>query len=65
MVVLWCMAQHQTHEEIAAQEFLSVRSVRRTIHDLQRKLDAPTTFLLGVRAAQYGLISEPAERLVG
>ncbi len=55
LTVLWGLTHDLTHEQIAAGEFLSVRTVRRTVHHLQRKLAAPTSFLLGLRAGQLGL----------
>jgi DNA-binding NarL/FixJ family response regulator len=59
LMVLWHLAHRLTHEQIAARESLSVRTVRRTIDQLQRKLNAPSAFLLGLRAAQIGL-DEPS-----
>jgi DNA-binding NarL/FixJ family response regulator len=44
-------------EEIARAEHLSLRTVKRTVAGLDAKLDAPSAFVLGMRAAQLGLVS--------
>ena len=55
--VLRRLAEGRTREQIAAAEALSLRTVERTIATLQAKLKAPSTFLLGARAAHLGLVS--------
>jgi DNA-binding NarL/FixJ family response regulator len=59
LAILRYLGQGLAHQEIAQREFLSVRSVRRTIHQLQRKLNAHSMFALGVRAGELGLADEP------
>lgn len=54
--VLGRLAAGLTREQIAKAEGLSLRTVKRTIADLEQKLDAPNLFLLGLTAAQLGVI---------
>lgn len=53
--VLRGLANGMTQRELAAATRLSVRTVRRTITELEHKLNAPSTFALGVRARALGL----------
>lgn len=50
------LAAGQTREEIASTQHMSIRTVKRTIANLEQKLDAPNLFLLGMRATQLGII---------
>ncbi len=54
--VLGGLATGLTREQVAKTEELSLRTVKRTIADLEQKLDAPNLFLLGMTAAQLGVI---------
>ena len=54
--VLGRLADGLTHEQIAAAEPLSLRTVQRIIADLEHKLDAPNQFVLAKKATQLGLI---------
>ncbi|MGH2531947.1 MAG: LuxR C-terminal-related transcriptional regulator [Thermomicrobiales bacterium] len=54
--ILRHLAEGRTRQEIAATEGLSPRTVERTVSDLETKLDAPTAFVLGMQAAQFGLV---------
>jgi two-component system response regulator DevR len=49
------LADGLTREQIAIAESLTLRTVDRIITNLKQKLDAPSLFVLGVRAAQLGL----------
>jgi len=55
-VVLRRLAEGLTYKEIAVAEGLSLRTVERTVARLERKLDAPTQFVLGMKVAQLGLL---------
>jgi DNA-binding NarL/FixJ family response regulator len=55
-MVLRCLAEGRTHKEIAVAEGLSPRTVERTVARLEQKLGAPTQFVLGMKAAQLGLL---------
>lgn len=50
------LAAGLSHKEIATVEGMSPRTVDRIVADLYEKLDAPTAFALGVKAAQLGLV---------
>lgn len=52
--VLTHLAHGLTREQIAHEEHLSVRTVSRTITQLQDKLDAPTSFTLGMKLSRLG-----------
>lgn len=56
IAVLRRLAMGSTRERIAEAEHLSVRTVKRIIASLEEKLDAPDQFVLGVKAAQFGLV---------
>ena len=53
------LASGLTQQEIADAEYLSVPSVKRTVATLRKKLEAPTDFVLGVKAVLQGFVSEP------
>jgi DNA-binding NarL/FixJ family response regulator len=53
---LRCLAGGLAHREIAEAEGISPRTVDRIVAILHEKLDAPTEFMLGVKAAQLRLI---------
>lgn len=55
-VVLRRLAEGRTHKQITDAEGMSERTVKRIMVSLQVKLDAPSQFVLGKRAAQLGLI---------
>lgn len=55
--VLHRLAAGQTQTQIAASEHLSEKTVKRTVESLREKLDAPSQFTLGMRAAQLGLVA--------
>lgn len=57
--VLAGMAAGLTQGQIALSACVSERSVRRTIADLQVRLDAASPFVLGARAAALGLVHVP------
>ncbi len=50
------LAAGLTREEIAGQLHLSLRTVKREIAALCKTFDAPTMFVLGTKAVQYGFI---------
>ncbi len=52
------LAAGLTREEIAAESNISLRTVKRRISVIEHKLDAPCMFMLGMRAAQLGLIGD-------
>jgi DNA-binding CsgD family transcriptional regulator len=54
--ILGRLADGQTREEIAAEEGISPTTVKRTITDLEARLDAPNQFVLAVRAMRLGVI---------
>ncbi len=56
--VLMLLATGRTQEEIAIAEGFSVRTVKRTIANMEEKLAAPNLFLLGMRAAILGVRGE-------
>lgn len=69
-LVLARLADGLTRAQVARMERLSLRTVERTAADLMAKLDAPSPFVLGMKAAQLGLIpvqeravADPAVRL--
>jgi DNA-binding NarL/FixJ family response regulator len=55
--VLDGLAAGVTQEQIARTTRLGLRTVKRTIAGLASKLDAPSPFLLGVRARDLGLVT--------
>jgi DNA-binding CsgD family transcriptional regulator len=59
--VLQRLASGLTQQEIADAEYMSVPSVKRTVATLRKKLEAPTEFVLGMKAVAVlqGLVSEP------
>jgi DNA-binding NarL/FixJ family response regulator len=57
--VLQRLACGLTQQEIADAEYMSVSSVKRTVATLRKKLEAPTEFVLGMKAVLQGLVSEP------
>jgi two-component system, NarL family, response regulator LiaR len=57
--VLQRLASGLTQQEIADAEYMSVPSVKRTVATLRKKLEAPTEFMLGMKAVLQGLVSEP------
>jgi DNA-binding NarL/FixJ family response regulator len=50
------LAEAHSHLEIATAEGISLRTVERILGSLQTRLNAPTAFVLGLKAAQLGLI---------
>lgn len=54
--ILSRLAEGLTQKEIAAASGLSVRTVKRVVAELQSKLDAPSPFVLGVKAWSLGLV---------
>jgi DNA-binding NarL/FixJ family response regulator len=54
--VLQRLAEGLTHEQIARVEPLSLRTVERSVAALEARLDAPNQFVLGLKAAQLGLL---------
>jgi DNA-binding NarL/FixJ family response regulator len=58
--VLGHLAQGHSREAIAVAERIGLRTVERTIARLERKLSAPTPFVLGMKAAQFGLLIDSA-----
>lgn len=59
--VLRRLGQGLTEPEIAAKEFVSVRSVRRTITSAKQKLGAPNLFALGMAFMSLPIACEPDE----
>lgn len=55
-IVIAHMARGHYRHEIADAECIGLRTVERTIAGLERKLDAPTPFTLGMKVAQLGLL---------
>lgn len=55
--VLKHLAAGRTREQVAAAEGTSVRTVQRTIAALEDTFDAPSTFVLGMKAALQGFVS--------
>ncbi len=55
--VLRHLAAGRTQKQIAGAEGMSERTVKRIVASLEEKLDVPSQFSLGVRAAQLGLVS--------
>jgi len=55
--VLNALAEGLTQKEIALSNQLSVRTVKRTVAQLEEKLAAPSPFVLGVKARSLGLVS--------
>ncbi len=62
-VVLNLLTQGLSRAEISQREGISRRSTERAIASLQTKLDASSPFILGLRAAQHGLVDSPPLRL--
>ena len=56
-VVLQRLTEGLTREQVRAIEATSLRTVNRTVSDLEKKLDAHNPFVLGARAALLGLIA--------
>jgi DNA-binding NarL/FixJ family response regulator len=54
--VLCYLAAGLTRQQIAAAEAISLRSVERIVADLGDRLNAPSSFVMGVRAASLGLL---------
>lgn len=54
--ILVGLAAGLTREEIAVAERISVATVKRTIAGLEARLEAPSLFVLGLKAAQLGLL---------
>lgn len=54
--VLHHLASGMTHEQIAAAESVSLRTVERDLRSLSTMLDASTPFILGMKASRYRLI---------
>jgi DNA-binding NarL/FixJ family response regulator len=54
--VLTLLSQGFTREDIARQLNVSVVTIKREIAELQTKLQAPNSFILGVQAARRGLV---------
>ncbi len=54
--ILGRLAAGQTREAIAAAEGISTTTVKRTVTDLEARLDAPNQFVLAVRAMRLGII---------
>jgi DNA-binding NarL/FixJ family response regulator len=52
--VLRRLAEGLTYDEIATAEQLSERTVARIVADLREKLEAPTNFMLGMKAVELG-----------
>jgi DNA-binding NarL/FixJ family response regulator len=55
-LVLTRLAAGLTRAQIARADWLSLRTVERTTAELMAKLDAPSPFVLGMKAAQFGLV---------
>jgi len=55
--VLQRLTEGLTREQVRAIEAISLRTVNRTVADLERKLGAHNPFVLGARAALLGLVS--------
>lgn len=56
--VLAGLAQNLTHDEIASRTSVSTRTVERRVESLKTKLSAPSTFMLGKRAGELGLLDD-------
>jgi two-component system nitrate/nitrite response regulator NarL len=54
--VLGRLALGDSQKEIAVAEGIGLRTVERIVTGLETKLGAPTPFVLGMRAAQWGLL---------
>lgn len=54
--VLDGLAARKTYRQIAATEQVSVRTIKRSVQDLQDTLDAPTLFLLGREVTKRDLL---------
>jgi len=54
--ILGHLAAGRSYAAIAAAEGIGARTVERLVAELEQKLDAPTPFVLALRAAQLGLI---------
>lgn len=54
--ILAGLAAGLTREEIAVAEQLGVSTVKRSIADLEAKLEAPSLFVLGLKATRLGLV---------
>jgi DNA-binding NarL/FixJ family response regulator len=59
LAVLQRLASGFTQQEIADAEYMSAPSVKRTVATLRKKLEAPTEFVLGMKAVLQGLVAEP------
>jgi DNA-binding NarL/FixJ family response regulator len=59
LAVLQRLASGFTQQEIADAEYMSVPSVKRTVATLRKKLEAPTEFVLGMKAVLQGLVAGP------
>ena len=56
-VVLQRLTEGLTREQVRAIEATSLRTVNRTVSDLEKKLEAQNPFVLGARAALLGLVT--------
>ena len=56
-LILEQMAAGLTQKEIAAANHLSLRTVKRIVAGLERKLDASSQFVLGAKATALGLVA--------
>ncbi len=54
--ILGGLAAGRSYDAIAQAEGIGARTVERVVADLERRLDAPNLFALGLRAAQLGLV---------
>ena len=57
--VLAGLAAGQTRPQVAQATGLGLRTVERVLADLEVKLDAPSPFVLGLKAAQLGVVGWP------
>ena len=57
-VVIEHLARGHSRQEIVDAELIGLRTVERTISSLERKLDAPTPFILGMKIAQLRLLGQ-------
>jgi len=56
-VVLQRLTEGLTREQVRTVEAMSLRTVNRTVSDLEKKLEAQNPFVLGARAALLGLVA--------
>jgi DNA-binding NarL/FixJ family response regulator len=55
-LILQLLAEGLTEQQISLQSGVSLRTVRRLVANLERRLDAPSLFALGSRAAHLNLL---------